>query len=80
MSLIIIFTDNYFCMDLLDSVLFKPFISFLNSKLKIIKNDYLNSKINIMRNDEENEILRVSFDFALMVIEYCEVLEANKKC
>ncbi|MBK6362874.1 MAG: four helix bundle protein [Saprospiraceae bacterium] len=32
-----------------------------------------------MRNDEENEILRVSFDFALMVIEYCEVLEANKK-
>jgi four helix bundle protein len=32
-----------------------------------------------MRNDEENEILNVSFQFALMVIEYCEILEDHKK-
>jgi four helix bundle protein len=28
---------------------------------------------------ESNPILKLSFDFSLMVIEYCEVLEANRK-
>lgn len=28
---------------------------------------------------DKNPVLKLSFDFALMVIEYCEVLEANKK-
>ncbi len=28
---------------------------------------------------ENNPILKLSFDFALMVVDYCETLEANKK-
>ncbi len=32
-----------------------------------------------MRNDRENEIVKVSFDFALDIIAYCEILEENKK-
>lgn len=32
-----------------------------------------------MRNEKENEILKLSFDFALQVIEYCEILEQNRK-
>lgn len=32
-----------------------------------------------MRNDRENEIVKVSFEFALMVIEYCEKLESLHK-
>jgi len=32
-----------------------------------------------MQHDKENEIVKVSFEFALMVVEFCEVLEANKK-
>ena len=28
---------------------------------------------------DKNPILKLSFDFALMVIEYCELLESNKK-
>lgn len=28
---------------------------------------------------DKNPVLKLSFDFALMVVEYCEVLEANKK-
>lgn len=32
-----------------------------------------------MRNDKDNEIVKVSFDFALAIIEYCELLEVQKK-
>lgn len=32
-----------------------------------------------MRNYKENEIVKVSFEFALKIIAYCEVLEENKK-
>ena len=32
-----------------------------------------------MRNDRENEIVRVSFEFALEIIEYCELLEEKRK-
>lgn len=32
-----------------------------------------------MRNDKENEIVKVSFEFALMIIEYCEKLESLHK-
>ncbi len=28
---------------------------------------------------DKNPVLKISFDFSLMIIEYCEVLEANKK-
>src|ERR1035438_7753509 len=28
---------------------------------------------------DKNPILKLSFDFALMVIEYCELLESNRK-
>ena len=28
---------------------------------------------------EKNPVLKLSFDFSLMVIDYCELLEANKK-
>jgi four helix bundle protein len=28
---------------------------------------------------ENNPILKLSFDFSLMIIQYCEVLESNKK-
>src|ERR1017187_6205429 len=28
---------------------------------------------------DKNPILKLSFDFALMIIEYCELLESNKK-
>ncbi len=27
---------------------------------------------------DKNPILKLSFDFALMVVEYCELLESNK--
>ena len=29
--------------------------------------------------EKENEIVKVSFEFSLMIIEYCELLEENKK-
>lgn len=32
-----------------------------------------------MRNDKENEIVKVSFEFALLIIDFCELLEENKK-
>ena len=32
-----------------------------------------------MRNDKENVIVEKSFQFALKVIQYCELLEENKK-
>jgi four helix bundle protein len=32
-----------------------------------------------MRSEKENEILKLSFDFALHIIEYCELLEQNRK-
>jgi len=32
-----------------------------------------------MRNDKDNEIVKVSFEFALAIIEFCELLEENKK-
>ena len=28
---------------------------------------------------DKNPILKLSFDFALMIVEYCEILEANRK-
>ncbi len=32
-----------------------------------------------MRNDKENELVKVSFDFALNIISFCEKLEERKK-
>lgn len=32
-----------------------------------------------MRNDKENEIVKVSFEFALMIISFCEILEEQRK-
>ncbi len=32
-----------------------------------------------MRNDKENEIVNVSFEFALKIIAFCEMLEENRK-
>jgi four helix bundle protein len=32
-----------------------------------------------MRNDKENVIVKKSFEFALEIIKYCELLEENKK-
>ncbi len=32
-----------------------------------------------MRNDKDNEIVRESFEFALMVVKYCELLEEKRK-
>jgi four helix bundle protein len=32
-----------------------------------------------MRNDKDNLIVSLSFEFALTIIEYCELLEANRK-
>lgn len=32
-----------------------------------------------MRTDRENEIVKVSFEFALMVVKYCEELEEQRK-
>jgi four helix bundle protein len=32
-----------------------------------------------MRNDKENEIVKVSFEFALMFVEYCDDLEGHRK-
>jgi four helix bundle protein len=32
-----------------------------------------------MRNDKDNLIVNLSFEFALSIIDYCELLEANRK-
>lgn len=32
-----------------------------------------------MRNDKENIIVKKSFEFALEIIKFCELLEENKK-
>lgn len=32
-----------------------------------------------MRNDRENEIVKVSFEFALQIVDYCEILEERRK-
>ena len=32
-----------------------------------------------MRNDRENEVVKVSFEFALMIVSFCEVLESKRK-
>lgn len=32
-----------------------------------------------MRNDRENEIVRVSFELALTIIDFCKLLEEKKK-
>jgi len=32
-----------------------------------------------MRNDKENVIVKLSLEFALEIIEYCEILEGHKK-
>jgi hypothetical protein len=30
-----------------------------------------------MRNDKDNEIVKVSFEFAIAILSYCEVLESH---
>jgi four helix bundle protein len=32
-----------------------------------------------MRNDKEKEIVKLTFEFSLVIIEYCEILEQLKK-
>jgi len=32
-----------------------------------------------MRNDKENEVVKVSFEFALMIVSFCEILEEQRK-
>jgi len=36
-------------------------------------------KITLMRNDKQNVIVEKSFQYALKIVEYCEVLEEHRK-